>query len=101
MKEALEVNDGHAIGGLLQHLDAGSNKIHVEHASIGSSAQVMRKSETIQKDLKVSTTKALSNTEDADIFKTLSDFSLQQLALQVSLESAARLIQPTLLDFLR
>ena len=101
LKEALEVNDGHAIGGLLQHLDEGSNKIHVEHASIGSSAQVMKKSETIQKDLKVSTTKALSNTEDADIFKTLSDFSLQQLALQVSLESAARLIQPTLLDFLR
>ncbi len=101
LQEALEKNDGHAIQGLLEHLDEGSDKLNVEHASVGSSAQILKKSEVVQKDLRVNTQKALSDTEDVDMFKTLSDFSLQQLALQVSLESAARLVQPTLLDFLR
>ncbi len=101
LQEALEKNDGKAIEGLLSHLDSGNDKILTEHASIGSSAQVLKKSEVIQKKLKVDTSKTLSDTEDVDILKAITDFNLQQMALQVSLESSARLIQPTLLDFLR
>ena len=101
LKEALEKNDGHAIQGILQHFDEGLKETLSEHAVIGSSSNKLERAETIQTELQVNTAQALSNTEDADILKTLSDFSLQQTALQVSLQSAARMIQPTLLDFLR
>lgn len=100
-QEALEKNDGKAIQGLLQHFDEGLNKLLEEHVNIGASASRLERAETIQKELKVNTTKALSDTEDADIMKTMTDFMRQQYALQVSLQSAAKIVQPTLLDFLR
>jgi flagellin-like hook-associated protein FlgL len=101
LKEALEKNDGHAIQGILQHFDEGLKETLAEHAVVGASSNKLERAETIQTELQVNTAKALSETEDVDILKTLSDFSLQQTALQVSLQSAARIIQPTLLDFLR
>jgi len=97
LKEALEKNDGHAIQGILQHFDEGLKETLAEHAVVGASSNKLERAETIQTELQVNTAKALSETEDVDILKTLSDFSLQQTALQVSLQSAARIIQPTLL----
>jgi len=38
--------------------------------------------------------------EDADMAKTLVDFSTQQAVYQAALKSGANLIQPSLMDFL-
>jgi flagellar hook-associated protein 3 FlgL len=43
----------------------------------------------------------LSNTEDADMAKTLVDFSTQQAVYQSALNAGARVVQVSLLDFLR
>ena len=51
--------------------------------------------------LEESTTKLLSNTEDADMAKTLVDFSQQQAVYQAALKSGAQVIQLSLMDFLR
>jgi len=48
-----------------------------------------------------STVKQLSQTEDADIAKTLIDFNSQQAAYQSALRAGASLVQSSLLDFLR
>ena len=48
-----------------------------------------------------STVKQLSQTEDADIAKTLIDFNSQQAAYQSALRAGASLVQTSLLDFLR
>ncbi len=101
LREALDDNDGNAIRGLLKHFDEGLNKLLEEHAHVGASSSKLERAGTIQKELKINTTKALSNTEDADLMKTMTDFTMQQYALQVTLESAARIVHPTLLDFLK
>ena len=43
----------------------------------------------------------LSNTEDADIAKTLIDFNSQTAAYQAALRAGANIVQSSLMDFLR
>ena len=47
------------------------------------------------------TTRQLSETEDADIAKTLIELNSQQTAYQASLKVGANILQTSLLDFLR
>jgi flagellar hook-associated protein 3 FlgL len=47
-----------------------------------------------------STTSMLSNTEDVDMAKTITDFSTQQAVYQSALNAGARIVQTSLLDFL-
>jgi flagellar hook-associated protein 3 FlgL len=46
-------------------------------------------------------TSLLSDTEDADIAKTLIDFNSQSAAYQAALKAGANIMQPSLMDFLR
>jgi flagellar hook-associated protein 3 FlgL len=48
-----------------------------------------------------SATSLLSNTEDADMAKTLIDYSTQQAVYQSALNAGSRIVQASLLDFLR
>jgi flagellar hook-associated protein 3 FlgL len=52
-------------------------------------------------EVEESTVKQLSQTEDADIAKTLIEFNSQQAAYQSALRAGASLVQSSLLDFLR
>ena len=45
--------------------------------------------------------KQLSNTEDADIAKTMIDFNSQSAAYQAALQAGANIVQSSLMDFLR
>lgn len=51
------------------------------------------KSETLRTDI--------SSVEDIDLAQTIMDLKLQEVAYQSSLNASARVLQPTLLDFLR
>ena len=46
-------------------------------------------------------TEQLSDTEDADIAKTIIDFNSQSAAYQASLRAGANIVQASLMDFLR
>ena len=46
-------------------------------------------------------TKQLSNTEDADIAKTMIEFNSQSAAYQAALRAGANIVQSSLMDFLR
>lgn len=69
--------------------DVGSRQIRVEAAIQASS----------DNELKLST--SLSNVENADLPKVIVDLQMQQVAYQASLAATARVMQPSLLDFLR
>ena len=43
----------------------------------------------------------LSEVEDADLPKTITDLQLQQVSYQAALAASAKVIQPSLVDFLR
>ena len=53
------------------------------------------------KDTELNVQSLLSKTEDADMAKTMVDFSPKQTVYQAALQAGAKIIQPTLLDFLR
>ena len=44
---------------------------------------------------------SLNDIESIDLPKTLTDLKLQEVAYQASLAAASRVIQPSLMDFLR
>lgn len=69
--------------------DVGSRQIRVE-AAIQAAAD---------NELKLST--SLSNVENADLPKVIVDLQMQQVAYQASLAATSRVMQPSLLDFLR
>ena len=46
-------------------------------------------------------TSQLSDVEDIDLPKTISDMQLQQVAYQAALAASAKVVQPSLVDFLR
>lgn len=69
--------------------DVGSRQIRVEAAIQASS----------DNELKLST--SLSNVENADLPKVIVDLQMQQVAYQASLAATSRVMQPSLLDFLR
>jgi flagellar hook-associated protein 3 FlgL len=52
-------------------------------------------------ELEESATGLLSQTEDADMARTIMDFSTQQFVYQAALKSGANMVQMSLLDFLR
>jgi flagellar hook-associated protein 3 FlgL len=52
-------------------------------------------------EIEESTMSMLSNTEDADMAQTLVNFSTQQAVYQSALNAGARIVQSSLLDFLR
>jgi flagellar hook-associated protein 3 FlgL len=51
--------------------------------------------------LQTQTADLRSQIEDADVLKLYSDFARLQQAFQAALQSASRIVQPSLLDFLR
>ena len=46
-------------------------------------------------------TAQLSDVEDIDLPKTITEMSLQQTAYQAALSAGAKVVQPSLVDFLR
>jgi flagellar hook-associated protein 3 FlgL len=85
------------IGALSAALDQISSSRSVLGARLNS-AQAANDAATVIRD---QNTAQRSNIEDADTLAAYSDFARYQQAFQAALQSAAQVIQPTLLDFLR
>jgi flagellar hook-associated protein 3 FlgL len=85
------------IGALSAALDQISGARSVVGARLNS-AQAANDAATVMRD---QNTAQRSNIEDADAIAAYSDFTRYQQAFQAALQSAAQVIQPTLLDFLK
>jgi flagellar hook-associated protein 3 FlgL len=91
-----------ALGGAdLQALDAAQDALIDARGNVGALTNRLEVAKNRLGQLEETTTKLLSETEDADMAKTLIDYSMQQAVYQAALKAGAQLIQPSLLDFLR
>jgi flagellar hook-associated protein 3 FlgL len=98
----LQSNNGAALQNAdLKALDAAHDTLTVSRAVVGASQNRLDTANSRLQELEQSTTQSLSNTEDADMAKTLVDFSTQQAVYQSALKSGAQIIQPSLMDFLK
>ena len=85
----------------LQALDNAHSALVDQRAVVGALSNRLEAAAGRLGELEEATTKLLSETEDADMAKTLVDFSMQQSVYQAALQAGARLLQPSLLDFLQ
>ncbi len=84
----------------LKALDANAEVLSQLQATAGSAIDQLQTASSRIEGLQASITKALSNTQDADIAKTSIAFSNQQAAYQAALRAGASIVQESLLNFL-
>jgi flagellar hook-associated protein 3 FlgL len=90
-----------ALKDVLTRLDAVSGSMRTSLTSVGSRyAQVESTVDSLSAST-LATKSSLSDIENVDAAQAIMDVQMQQVAYQASLGATARVLQPTLLDFLR
>ena len=98
----LRANDIPALGSTdLQALDTAVDNVNTIRATVGARADRLQTALSRLQQLEESSTKLLSDTEDADMASTIVTYSQQQAVYQAALKAGAQIIQPSLMDFLR
>lgn len=82
-------------------LRTASDAVVELRAVVGARANRLDTAAARLQELEEAATVLLSETEDADMARTLTDLSMQQAVYQSALKSGAQIIQPSLIDFLR
>jgi flagellar hook-associated protein 3 FlgL len=85
----------------LAAIDAAHDNLLNERAKVGARVQRLESADSRLAELEETQTALLSETEDADMAKTMIDFSMQQAVYQSALKAGSQIIQSSLLDFLR
>ena len=101
LREALERNDTNGISASFANLNDALDTVLQARSEYGALVRTMGTLEIGHSADKVSQTAQLSDVEDSDIVKDASDIAALQLALEATLSTSARVLQPSLLDFLR
>jgi len=96
----LQANDVNALSQDLGRLDAVHERVVTARSDVGARTNRLDAAQARLAELEETTTSLLSNTEDADMAKTLIDASTQQAVYQSALRAGAEIVQSSLLDFL-
>jgi flagellin-like hook-associated protein FlgL len=101
LMNSLEADDQEGVGRLLGNLEEAIDGLIDERATVG--AKTIRLETTLSRliDQELTFTSRLSEIEDADIAMLITDLSTYENNYQAALLATARIIQPSLLDFLR
>ncbi len=89
------------LGADLDRLDQVSQKLQSGLSAVGARYNQVAHARQSADDHLLSLTSQLSDVEDIDLPKTMTDLQLQQTAYQAALAAGARVVQPSLVDFLR
>jgi flagellar hook-associated protein 3 FlgL len=84
----------------LTSLDANMDTLSGLRAAVGPRPNRLSMADTRLQSLEQNATQQLSDTEDADVAKTMIDYSTQQAAYTAALRAGATIVQSSLLDFL-
>ncbi len=101
LETALNDNDQNAIDNSIGELDDSLNANIQERATVGAKMNRLDLAESKLDEEKIQSQELLSNNEDVDIAKTITDLKMQENVYRASLASGARIMQPTLVDFLQ
>jgi flagellar hook-associated protein 3 FlgL len=102
ISDHLKANDGAALrGGDNTKLQAQLDAVLGVRARNGAQTNRLESANTRLDQINGTLTSQLSDTEDADIAKTMIDFNSQSAAYQAALRAGANIVQVSLMDFLR
>ncbi|CAM4131568.1 flagellar hook-associated protein FlgL [Lederbergia lenta] len=97
------LNDGETTGltNFLDDIDASTNKLLGARAEIGARTNRLEFMEERIDNQEVIAKRIMSDNEDVEFEKVVMEFKAQEAVHQAAMAVAARIIQPTLMDFLR
>jgi flagellar hook-associated protein 3 FlgL len=98
---ALETGDFAAIGATISAIDTRMNKMLDVRADIGAKTNRIELVEARLKDISLNVESLQSKTEDADMAIVITNLKTDENVYQASLAAGSKLIQPSLMDFLR
>jgi flagellar hook-associated protein 3 FlgL len=100
-KIAADLRSGTNIGASLGDIDTRMNALRTEQSAVGSRhALIMRAEETVM-DKTGSLEAQRAAVEDIELSRIILDLKAQEISYQAALGVTARVLQPTLMDFLR
>jgi flagellar hook-associated protein 3 FlgL len=100
LKSSLERNNTEEIGLGLRTFDGALDRVLVERSDVGARVNRAETSSGRLLSFELQVTGQLSNIEDADMTRVITDMATAESVYQSALASAARMLQPSLLDFL-
>lgn len=89
------------LSGDLDRLDTAMHTLQTAQSTVGARYNQVDQMQQAANDRVDALTAQLSDAQDIDLPKTISDMALQQTAYQAALGAAAKVVQPSLVDFLR
>lgn len=101
LSNGLRANDTVTIQGTLERIDSALDQVITLRSEVGSRVASLENSfEGLSKN-KIDQAALLSSIEDADPFEVFTDITKNENVLKATLQTSGKLIQPSLLDFLR
>jgi flagellar hook-associated protein 3 FlgL len=101
LSASLRAGDGAGMATALDALATGLERITTSLADVGTRYARVERAATLAGDAELSLSSALSTIENTDLPRAMVDLQLQEVAYQAALASTARVLQPSLLEFLR
>jgi len=101
LEQALRNGDNEGISQALEDIDFDLEKILNVRASLGSRINRLDANEARVQSGEDFLRQELSGVEDADLAATITDMTMAQNAFQATLAASGRILQQSLLDFLR
>jgi flagellar hook-associated protein 3 FlgL len=101
LRDALNNNDSIAILASIENLGSNQVSINNNRAILGAKFSGVEKNIDFHDQNKLNILEQLSNIEDVDAVKSISNLANLEFALQATLSATAKVLQPTLMDFLR
>ncbi|SDY80757.1 flagellar hook-associated protein 3 FlgL [Micromonospora pattaloongensis] len=90
-----------SLGGDLDNLDGVISSIRTQLADVGARANRVTNMRQTAEDRLLTLKTQLSDVEDIDLPETIMQLKLQEVAYQAALAATAKVVQPSLMDFLR
>src|SRR3972149_4467004 len=101
LKTAMESNDSDGIETAMTNIDAGMDQAIDALAEVGARINRLEIASNHFDKLLMDLAVYKSETEDADITRVITELSIQQNMLEVSRATAAKVLQQSIMDFLR
>ncbi|SHP78797.1 Hook-filament junction protein [Mycobacteroides abscessus subsp. abscessus] len=101
IQESLDGTSSGDLNSLLGDLDNQMDKLSAERSELGARYNRLEMVESRISTQEVIATRVLSDNEDADLERVIVDLTTQESIHRAALSVGARIIQPTLMDFLR
>jgi len=101
LRDALRADDPAEVSRLIDDIDAAHDQVNQAHGALGGEGQRLEATRNQLEQARIVLDRLVSDAEDVDLPSAIADLQLTQTALEAGLNVGARVIVPTLLDFLQ